>query len=114
MLTRHRSQKFANANIRLFFPLCAAGAEVFQLTSWDESQGKGVDDFLVNEMRQDPTRTAVDIVKILLADAQPFIGSFSRSKIDLDAVESELGKVRLSTLYRDQPGMILPSRRSKS
>jgi len=39
---------------------------------------------------------------MLLADAQPFIGSFSKGKVDLDAVESELKKVHLSTLYRDQ------------
>ena len=47
-------------------------------------------------------RGPADIIRMLLADAQPFIGSFSKGKVDLDAVESELKKVHLSTLYRDQ------------
>jgi hypothetical protein len=34
------------AEIRLWFLLRAAGAEVFRLTSWDESEGKGIDDYL--------------------------------------------------------------------
>ncbi len=91
-----------HASIRLFFLLSVAGAEVFQLTSWDEGQAKGIDDYLVAEIRDDPQRGPADIIKMLLADAQPFIGSFSKGKVDLDAVESELKKVHLSTLYRDQ------------
>jgi Protein of unknown function (DUF3631)/Domain of unknown function (DUF3854) len=91
-----------HASIRLFFLLSVAGAEVFQLTSWDENQAKGIDDYLVAEIRDDPQRRPADIIKMLLADAQLFIGSFSKSKVDLDAVESELKKVHLSTLYRDQ------------
>jgi uncharacterized protein DUF3854 len=42
------------AEIRLWFMLRAGGAEVFRLTSWDESQGKGIDDFLVKATREDP------------------------------------------------------------
>jgi len=91
-----------SASIRLFFLLGVAGAEVYQLTSWGLEQGKGIDDYLVNERRDDPTRTPTQIVEMLLSDAQPFIGSFSKSKIDLDAVEDGLTKVRIPTLYRHQ------------
>ena len=69
---------------------------------WDEGQAKGIDDYLVAEIRDDPQRGPTDIIRMLLADAQPFIGSFSKGKVDLDAVEAELKKVHLSTLYRDQ------------
>jgi Domain of unknown function (DUF3854) len=37
------------AEIRLFFLLRGAGAEVYQLTSWDQDDGKGIDDFLIHE-----------------------------------------------------------------
>jgi hypothetical protein len=37
------------ALFRLYFILCAQGAECFQLTNWKEDQGKGIDDFLVKQ-----------------------------------------------------------------
>ncbi|MGA8657824.1 MAG: hypothetical protein WB586_16895 [Chthoniobacterales bacterium] len=37
-----------------------------------------------------------------LVDAQPFRETFSKAKVDLDAVESELEKVALGALHRDQ------------
>lgn len=91
-----------HGSIRLFFLLASAGAEPYQLTSWDESQGKGVDDFLVAELQDDPSQTAQAILELLVTDAQLFLETFSKAKIDLDAVESELEKVALGALHRDQ------------
>jgi hypothetical protein len=91
-----------HASVRLFFLLGAVGAEVFQLSSWDETRGKGIDDYLVNQTHEEPKRSSADVVRVLMANAQPFLGSFTKGKVDLDAVESELAKVSLSSLLRDQ------------
>jgi uncharacterized protein DUF3854/uncharacterized protein DUF3631 len=91
------------AEIRLWFLLRAAGAEVFRLTSWDESEGKGIDDYLVNATKEDPNVSRESILAMLLKDAQPFISSVSkRNTVDLDIVESELEKVAFSRAQRDQ------------
>jgi putative DNA primase/helicase len=91
------------AEIRLWFLLRAAGAEVFRLTSWDETEGRGVDDYLVNATKEDPSMSRERIVAMLLTDAQPFISSISkRNTVDLDIVESELEKVSFSKAQRDQ------------
>jgi len=91
------------AEIRLWFLLRAAGAEVFRLTSWDENVGKGIDDYLVNATKEEPDQTRENIVQLLLKDAQPFKSSLSKDNtIDLDAVVSELEKVALTTPQRDQ------------
>lgn len=91
------------AEIRLWFLLRAAGAEVRKFTSWDESEGKGIDDYLVNATEQDPNQTRKTIVQMLSEDAQPFISSLRKhNTIDLDAVVSELEKVALTAPQRDQ------------
>ena len=61
------------AEIRLWFLLRAAGAEVFRLTSWDESDGRGVDDYLVNATKEDHSMSRESIVAMLLKDAQPVL-----------------------------------------
>jgi hypothetical protein len=91
-----------DAGIRLFFLLAAAGAEVLQFTSWDEGQGKGIDDYIVSELREDPSQTAQAILSMLWKDAQPFIQTLAKTKVDIDAVESALEKVSLGRLHRDQ------------
>jgi hypothetical protein len=91
------------AEIRLWFLLRAAGAEVFRLTSWDENVGKGIDDYLVNATKEEPDQSRESIVQMLLKDAQPFKSSLSKDNtIDLDAVVSELEKVAFTTPQRDQ------------
>jgi Protein of unknown function (DUF3631)/Domain of unknown function (DUF3854) len=90
------------ASIRLFLLLYQAGAEVFQLTSWDISEGKGLDDFLVHAVRADPQSTPESVLAMLIADATPFLDSVTKSGVDTRAVETELGKVLLSDFYRDQ------------
>jgi putative DNA primase/helicase len=91
------------AEIRLWFLLRAAGAEVFRLTSWDESEGKGIDDYLVNATKEDPGQSRESIVQMLLQDAQPFISSMNKfNTVDLDAVVSEMEKVAFTRPQRDQ------------
>jgi len=91
------------AEIRLWFLLRAAGGEVFRLTSWDENQGKGIDDYLCNATREDPSTSRESIVQMLLNDAQPFISSIGKhNTVDLDAVTSELENVAFTPAQRDQ------------
>jgi uncharacterized protein DUF3854 len=86
-----------HASIRLFFLLNAAGAEVYQLTSWEISEGKGLDDYLVTQQAQGVTAKAV--LDMLIADAAPFVDTIHNNKVDLDAVASELEKVDLAHLF---------------
>jgi hypothetical protein len=90
------------AAIRLFFLLYEAGAEIYQLTSWDVSEGKGLDDYLVNAIRADPQATASSILSMLVDDATPFLDTITKNGVDTAAVEAELDRVLLSSLYRDQ------------
>ena len=91
------------AEIRLWFILRAGGAEVFRGTSWDAAQGKGIDDYLVNAIREDPDQSRQSIVEMLIKDAQPFLSSISkRNTVDLDIVESELEKVAFTRPQLDQ------------
>jgi hypothetical protein len=95
--------KVRRAEIRLFFLCRAAGAEVFRATSWDASSGKGIDDYIVGAIKEDPDISRETIVEMLIKDAQPFIASVhKRNTVDLDIVESELEKVSLSKGQRGQ------------
>jgi putative DNA primase/helicase len=90
------------AAIRLFFLLYEAGAETYQLTSWDVSDGKGLDDYLVNTIRADPQATAGSVLSMLINDAAPFLDTITKNGVDTAAIETELERVLLSSLYRDQ------------
>jgi putative DNA primase/helicase len=90
------------ASIRLFLLLYQARAEVFQLTSWDINDGKGLDDFLVHAVKADPQSTTEGVLAMLIADASPFLDKVTKNGVDTHAVETELGKVLLSDFYRDQ------------
>jgi hypothetical protein len=84
------------ALFRLFFLLSVSGAQVFQLTSWDPAKAKGIDDFLVAQ------RNPVDALKNLLAAAKPFIDTIEPTALDLGLVSSELQKVFIPDLLREQ------------
>jgi hypothetical protein len=88
-----------HASIRLYFLLSAAGAEVYQLTSWDLANGKGIDDYLVGHTREASPRA---MLEVLLAQAAPFAATIANNKIDLDAVTSELRGVSFDELHRSQ------------
>ena len=80
-----------HASIRLYLVLAICGAEVFQLTSWDESQGKGIDDLLVREKSASPT----DILQALINDAAPFAETLNDNVLDASIVSSELAKIEM-------------------
>src|SRR5262249_35280936 len=80
-----------HASIRLYLVLAICGAEVFQLTSWDESQGKGIDDLLVGEKSASPA----DILQALINDAAPFIETLNNNVLDVSIVSAELAKIEL-------------------
>jgi hypothetical protein len=90
------------ASIRLFLLLSSAGANVYQLVSWDISQGKGIDDFLVQSIKDDPSTTAPDQLSMLTKDAALFIDTIQPNKVDLDFVIAELVKVQLSDAHQAQ------------
>jgi putative DNA primase/helicase len=91
-----------HASVRLFLLLSAAGANVHQLTSWDGDSGKGIDDFLIASIKEDPGTTAAGLLDVLIADANLFIDTIQNNKVDLDIVEAELVKVALSPTYKAQ------------
>jgi hypothetical protein len=84
------------ALFRLFFLLSVSGAQVFQLTGWDPAKAKGIDDFLVTQ--SDPS----EALKNLFAAAKPFIDTFEPTALDLGLVSSELQKVHIPDLLREQ------------
>jgi putative DNA primase/helicase len=66
------------------------------------SEGKGLDDYLVNATLADPQVSAAGILSMLINDAAPFIDTITKNGVDTSAVERELERVLLSTLLRDQ------------
>jgi putative DNA primase/helicase len=61
-----------------------------------------LDDFLVNAVKADPQSTPENVLAMLIADATPFLDTITKSGVDTHAVETELEKVLLSDLYREQ------------
>jgi uncharacterized protein DUF3854 len=92
------------ASIRLFLLLYQAGAEVFQLTSWDINDCKGLDDFLVHAVKADPQSSPGSLLKMLAADASPFLDTVTKNRVDTRAVETRLEKVLLSE-YLPRPAL---------
>jgi hypothetical protein len=90
-----------HAAIRLFILLSESGAEVFQLTSWDLEQGKGIDDYLVAASKEDSTKPS-EILTMLVDDASLFIDTIQPTKPELDCVVSELIKIDLPKIYQSQ------------
>lgn len=82
--------------------LLAAGAEICQLTDWQVAQGKGIDDYLINQLRSNGQSKPGDILTGLIATAKPFIDSVNPTSLDLDLVCLELGNVRIPGLLREQ------------
>jgi hypothetical protein len=89
------------ALIRLYLVLAASGAELYQL-SWDLSEGKGIDDWLVGRLRSNGHDQPEEVLKALLADAKPFVETIQRTSLDLGLIYSELIKVYLPDLLRSQ------------
>jgi hypothetical protein len=92
-----------HAMVRLYLLLTAAGADVYQLTSWDLDKGKGIDDYLVRQALAGKNGTRpTDALRMLIDDAAPFCDTLRPTPYDLQIVARELGRVQLPPALRDQ------------
>lgn len=87
------------ALLRTAFALNAHGAQVFQLTTWPASQGKGIDDYLVGKSGSDLAKQK-DCLEDLIRNAQPFLATLR--PFTISKVETELRKVAMSPAQRSQ------------
>jgi putative DNA primase/helicase len=89
------------AVIRTAFAFNAAGAQVFQLTTWqaDGSKTKGIDDYLAYTAGTDPSRQK-ECIEALKKSAQPFFATLRPFMLPL--VEKELEAVAMSPAQRSQ------------
>jgi hypothetical protein len=90
------------AMFRLYFIMSVSGAEVFQLCTWDLADGKGIDDYLVNQSRSNGQYNPQDVLQRLLASATSFIDSIQETPLDLALISSELRNVRIPDALRSQ------------
>jgi hypothetical protein len=98
------------ALFRLYFLLATCGAEVYQLTSWDIGQGKGIDDYLVNQIRSNGQYDPRDVLAGLIKSAKPFVDSITASPLDLALCKDEWVKVQIPDLLRSQLARPLAAR----
>jgi len=78
--------------LRTFLILTVAGAEVCQM-SWKSGEGKGIDDYLVNQCRRNGQHPPTSVLGALVAQAKPFIETLTPTALDLGLVVTELQKV---------------------
>jgi hypothetical protein len=86
-----------HAQIRLYLLLAAAGAEVYQLSTWDLAEAKGLDDLFIAR-----GGSPVDVLTELFNDAVPFVETLRKTLVDLQCVEKELVNIEISKTFRDQ------------
>jgi Protein of unknown function (DUF3631)/Domain of unknown function (DUF3854) len=89
------------AMIRLYFLLASVGAEVYQLT-WDISQGRGIDDYLIGQFQSNGQHKPQNVLQRLLAQAKPFIETLAPTPLDLALCKSEWLKVEIPDILRSQ------------
>lgn len=68
------------ALLRTCLLLAAEGAEVYLITSWDVSDGKGIDDFLAK------AENPVEQLELLVKDRTPVISILDKTPADLQLV----------------------------
>jgi putative DNA primase/helicase len=98
---QNSNPKLLRTVIRTAFLLRIQGAQVLQLTHWPESEGKGIDDYLVRKAGCDPGRQRECLA--VLKDQQkvlPFIDTLR--PFMLPVVETELRKIMMSPIQRSQ------------
>jgi hypothetical protein len=91
-----------HALFRLFFVLSVSGAQIFQLTNWQPSEGKGIDDYLVGQLQANGQCPPAEVLKKLLAGAKPFIETVEATSLDLGLVSGELKNIWIPAVLRDQ------------
>jgi hypothetical protein len=90
------------AMIRLYFLLLGLGAEVYQLTSWNLAEGKGLDDYLIGQFQSNGQHKPGDVLQRLLAQSKPFIETLAPTPLDLALCKSEWLKVEIPDILRSQ------------
>jgi hypothetical protein len=95
------NERVLRALIRTAFAFNAAGAQVFQLTTWppDGGKTKGIDDYLAAKAGTDSTKQK-ECVDALKQSAQPFFATLRPFMLPL--VEKELEAVAMSSAQRSQ------------
>jgi hypothetical protein len=66
------------------------------------AEGKGIDDYLVNQVRSNGQHSPQDVLQGLLASATPFVDSIQATPSDLALITSELRNVRIPNILRSQ------------
>jgi putative DNA primase/helicase len=98
---QNTNPKLLRTVIRTAFLLKIHGAQVLQLTHWPESEGKGIDDYLVRKAGCDPVRQKECLQVLKDQDkALPFFNTLR--PFMLPVVESELRKMSISPTQRSQ------------
>jgi hypothetical protein len=91
-----RKFEVRRALLRTYLLLAAQAAEVHLITSWDESEGRGIDDFLAK------AENPAEQLELLIKDHSPFLSILEKTPADLRLVEQELQTIALPRLQRSQ------------
>jgi hypothetical protein len=95
------NSRVRQALFRTMFVLKTAGAEVYH-PSWDLAQGKGIDDYLMGRLQANGQHDPATVLAGLIKDAKPLIEIINPNPLDLGLIASELQKVHLPDLLREQ------------
>jgi putative DNA primase/helicase len=96
---QNNNEDVLQALIRTAFAFNAVGAQIFQLTTWSITEGKGIDDYLAGKAGIDPDKQK-ECLDVLITAAQPFFTTLRPFMLPL--VEKELGRVAMSSAQRCQ------------
>ena len=88
---RTQNPHVRHAEIRAWMALFTAGADVYQLCTWDLKDGKGIDDFISGRVGTD-TAKQCEVYHELFERAKPFIETLGDS--DVKAVTLELHRTQ--------------------
>jgi hypothetical protein len=90
------NSKVRQATIRTALSFAVQGAEVYQLTHWPLSEGKGVDDYLTSKCGVDPERQK-QALDGLIESAKPFFETLETA--DLSLAMKELIRVEMDEAH---------------
>ena len=88
---RKQNPHVRHAEIRAWMALFTAGADVYQLCTWELAAGKGIDDFISGKAGTDPAKQC-EVYNGLFEQAKPFIETLGDS--DVKTVTLELHRTQ--------------------
>ncbi len=97
-----KNRNVRQAEIRAFMLFYAAGADVYQLTTWSLEEGKGVDDYLARKAGNDPEKQK-QVFAELCNDREKVL-PFTLSRRSTGAIRSSAG--RNCILYARRPRQV--------